>query len=160
MSLFRILLGVPLGMCLVFCSHAEETDHPNAVSVRMIRSDTIDAVLGGKPAKASLIEVTLPPGAESPPHHHPGPVTGYVLEGTLEFQIGDRPLRTLKAGDSFFEPTMILHRVARNPSDKRVCRVLVTMIHPADAKRLTIPAAEVSARHESSVPTNGSKSPR
>ena len=48
-------------------------------------------------------------------------------------------MQTLKAGDTFFEPEMILHQVGRNPDTKNKTRVLATIIHPADAKQLVIP---------------------
>ncbi len=116
----------------------EKPDAP-AVHVKVLRAEKLLGLHDNRVAKASIIEVALDPLASSPPHRHPGPVTGYVLEGTLEFQIGDQPLRTLRRGDTFFEPAMILHRVSRNPDKEKRCRVLVTMIHPADAKRLVIP---------------------
>ena len=122
--------------------HAAEKNAPQ-VQVKVLQANPLKGLHDGKPAKSSLIEVTLDPLASSPPHYHPGPVTGYVLEGTFEFQIGDRALRVLHAGDTFFEPSMILHRVSRNPDKQKRTRVLVTLIHPADAKRLTIPAKEV-----------------
>ena len=37
-------------------------------------------------------------------HLHPGPVFGYIVEGTITFQIEGRPVTVLKAGDAFFEP--------------------------------------------------------
>ncbi len=37
---------------------------------------------------ATSLVLTFPPGDEgSPPHHHSGPVTGYVLEGSFLFQV-------------------------------------------------------------------------
>ena len=59
--------------------------------------------------------IELKPGASAPPHVHPGMVTGYVETGTLEFHLKGEPLKTLKAGDTFFEPPGSHHLVARNP---------------------------------------------
>jgi hypothetical protein len=70
---------------------------------------------------------------------HPGPIFGYVLEGEFEFAVGDEKVRTLKAGDSFYEPAMALHSVSRNPSDKTRTRVLAVLVHLRDAKDLVIP---------------------
>jgi len=131
--------------------HAAEKNAPK-VQVKVLQSSSLKGLHDGKPAKSSLIEVTLEPLASSPPHYHPGPVTGYVLEGTFEFQIGDQSLRVLHAGDTFFESSMILHRVARNPDKQKRTRVLVTMIHPADAKRLTIPARELKPQESTRKP--------
>ena len=62
----------------------------------------------------------------------------YVLEGEYEWAIKDQPAKRLKAGDTFYEPAMCLHRVSRNPG-KTVTRLLVVMLHPRDAKELVIP---------------------
>ena len=47
-------------------------------------------------------------------HSHPGAEVAYVLEGTLEYQIEDKPPVTLKAGDVLFIPAGTVHS-ARNP---------------------------------------------
>jgi quercetin dioxygenase-like cupin family protein len=93
----------------------------------------------GKKSRVTTIEVTLEPGESSPPHRHPGPVFGYVLEGDYEWAIDDQPSRTLKVGDTFYEPTGCLHRVSKNPSGKTRTRVLAVLLHPQDVKDLAIP---------------------
>ena len=108
-------------------------------AVKTLSAVDIDEEVSGKKAKTTTVEVTFAPGAASAPHRHPGPVFGYVLEGELEFAVGDEKVRTLKAGDTFYEPAMVLHRVARNPSDKATTRVLAVVVHPRDAKELVIP---------------------
>jgi quercetin dioxygenase-like cupin family protein len=95
--------------------------------------------LDGKKAKATTVELTLDPGQASAPHRHPGPVFGYVLEGEYEWAIDDQHAKTLKAGDTFYEPTGCLHRVSKNPSDKARARVLAVVLHPSDAKDIAIP---------------------
>jgi quercetin dioxygenase-like cupin family protein len=99
----------------------------------------IDEEVSGKKAKATTFEVTVAPGVAGTPHRHPGPIFGYVLEGELEFAVGDEKVRTLKAGDTFYEPAMALHAVSRNPSNKVKTRVLAVLVHPRDAKELVIP---------------------
>ncbi len=37
-------------------------------------------------------------------HHHPCPVMGYIVSGTIDYQIEGEDLKTLKAGDVFYEP--------------------------------------------------------
>ena len=110
-----------------------------AARVAVLRADVLDGLKTERPMTATLLEVTLAPGAGSPPHRHPGSVSGYVAEGTFEFAVGDGPVKTLGAGDTFFEPTMVLHRVGRNPAADAKTRLIVTMVHPSDAKRLVIP---------------------
>jgi quercetin dioxygenase-like cupin family protein len=98
--------------------------------------------LDGKDAKAMTVEVTIEPGQASHAHRHPGPVFGYVLEGEYEWAINDQAVKKLKAGDTFYEPTMSLHRVSRNPSEKTRTRVLAVVLMPRDAKELAIPEPE------------------
>ena len=108
-------------------------------AVKAISAVDIDEEVSGKKARATTLEVTFAPGVASTPHRHPGPIFGYVLEGELEFAVGDGKVRTLKAGDTFYEPAMALHAVSRNPSDKVKTRVLAVLVHPRDAKELVIP---------------------
>ena len=57
--------------------------------------------------------VELAPGAHFAKHWHPGEEIIYVLEGSLQYQIEDRPPVTLKAGDVLFIPARTVH-AARN----------------------------------------------
>lgn len=114
-------------------------DH-GTVKVKVVSTADVTEKLDGKDVKVSAIEVTMEPGQASPPHRHPGPVFGYVLEGEYEWAINDQPVKTLKVGDTFYEPTMSLHRVSRNAGKTRT-RILATMLHPRDAAMLVIPEA-------------------
>jgi quercetin dioxygenase-like cupin family protein len=95
--------------------------------------------LDGKETRVSVVEVTLEPGQAGKPHRHAGPVIGYVMEGEYEWAIDDQPAKTLKAGDTFYEPTGCLHRVSKNPAAKGNTRVLAVVLHPRDARQITIP---------------------
>lgn len=138
-KLFRTTIYSCCAFWLVVCTAAATMSAEPKVHVKVLRSDELEVLQEGKPTKATMLEVTLDPRAGSPPHRHPGAVSGYVAEGTFEFQVGDGPLQTFKAGDTFFEPAMILHRVGRNPDPEKRARIIVTMVHPADAKQLVIP---------------------
>jgi quercetin dioxygenase-like cupin family protein len=98
----------------------------------------IDEEVSGKTARATTWEVTFAPGVASTPHRHPGPIFGSVLEGELEFAVGDGKVRTLKAGDTFYEPATALHAVSDNTSDRVKTRVLAALVHPRDTKELVI----------------------
>ena len=77
--------------------------------------------------------IELQPGAEAPPHVHPGMVTGYVESGKLEFQLKDGPLLKLKAGDTFFEPAGSHHLVAKNPDPEAKTVVIAFVVNPKGA---------------------------
>ena len=107
--------------------------------VKPIAAWDIVEKLDGKETKVTVVEVTLEPGQAGKPHRHAGPVIGYVLEGEYEWAIDDQPAKTLKAGDTFYEPTGCLHRVSKNPAAKGNTRVLAVVLHPRDARQITIP---------------------
>jgi quercetin dioxygenase-like cupin family protein len=111
------------------------TDH---VTVSQLSQRDIIEKLDGKATRATTVEVTFEPGQKDLPHRHTGPVFGYVLEGEYEHAIDDEPVKTYKAGDTFYEPSGSLHRVARNPSAKTRTRLLAVVLHSRDTKETTV----------------------
>ncbi len=126
-----VVIGVG-GMSL-----AQQTGKGEVKSTQLSRRDIIEK-LDGKDASATMREVTFEPGQNDSPHRHAGPVFGYVLEGEYEHAMDDEPVKTYKAGETFFEPSGSVHRVARNPSDKTKTRLLAVVLHPRDAKNITV----------------------
>jgi quercetin dioxygenase-like cupin family protein len=140
----RILLAVALGMALgagglVLARHSGHEPQHGQGKVTILSERDIQEKLDGKEAQVTTVEVTYEPGEAGRPHRHAGPVFGYVLEGEFEIGLADQPARTLKAGETFYEPGGILHRVSRNPGTKARTRVLAVVVHPRDAKQITIP---------------------
>jgi len=89
------------------------------------------ADLPGREVRISLLD--REPGSSSARHRHPGHHTfGYVIEGTYEFGINGEPSRTLKAGETFYEPPTAVHSTSRNPSTNKRTKILVFMV--ADQK--------------------------
>jgi quercetin dioxygenase-like cupin family protein len=89
------------------------------------------ADLPGREVRISLLD--REPGSSSARHRHPGHHTfGYVIEGTYEFGINGEPSRTLKAGETFYEPPTAVHSTSRNPSPDKRAKILVFMV--ADQK--------------------------
>ena len=120
---------------MTLAQHAEE----GGVKVTRLSQRDITEKVDGKDAQATVEEVTLGPGQEVPPHRHAGPVFGYVLEGEHEHALNDDPVTTYKAGDTFYEPSGCVHRVTRNPSKTAKTRLLAVILHPRDAKEVTVP---------------------
>lgn len=128
-------LGITAAAALAFHDdHGKGTTRVKVLSQREI-VEKVDDVK----AKATTVEVTLEPGQASAPHRHPGPVFGYIIEGEYDWAIDESPVKTLKVGDTFYEPTGCLHRVSKNHSDKTKARVLAVVLHAADAKEIVIP---------------------
>ncbi len=132
------VVGAALGALGMSAVSRAGHEHGKAKVTTLAARDIVEK-LDGKEARATVVEVTLEPGQGSPPHRHAGPVFGYVLEGEYEIGLNDEPAKVLKVGDTFYEPTGGLHRVSRNPSTKGRTRVLAVILHPRDAKELTVP---------------------
>jgi quercetin dioxygenase-like cupin family protein len=98
-------------------------------------------VLDGNQLTATLVEVTYPPGGANPPHRHPCPVIGYVLEGAVRMQLQGQAERVYKAGDSFFETPADVHAVSANASQTEPVRFLAYFVCDR-ATPLTVPAGE------------------
>jgi quercetin dioxygenase-like cupin family protein len=72
----------------------------------LVRQDLLEVPLDGTPAveRSRLTRIDLPPGAPTGAHRHPCDVIGYVLTGTIRFQLEGHPERLLHPGDAFHEP--------------------------------------------------------
>lgn len=77
--------------------------------------------------------IELKPGATDVPHVHTGMITGYIERGSFEFQLKGEPLKTLKAGDTFFEPPGSHHMVARNPDASSNTVIIAFVVNPKGA---------------------------
>jgi quercetin dioxygenase-like cupin family protein len=91
-------------------------------------------------AHAMTIVVEFPPGAPgSPPHRHPGPAFGYVLEGEMLFELEGQPPRVVKAGEAFWEPGGdVIHYSDGNARDDVKLRFTVTMLCQAGQPMLVL----------------------
>lgn len=135
-SLLTLVAGIGVGAAVTF---AADHDHDKSVKVAQLSQRDIVEKLDGKPASATVVEVTFEPGQKNSPHHHTGPVFGYILEGEYEHALDNDPVKKFKAGDTFYEPSGSVHRVARNPSKTAKTRLLAVILHPRDAKEITVP---------------------
>src|SRR5688572_15142669 len=133
-----VVLAACTAVCVVGVTLAQHAGKGH-VKVTQLSQRHIIEKLDGKDASATVKEVTFEPGQEDLSHRHTGPVFGYVLEGEYEHAIDDEPVKTYKAGDTFYEPSGCVHRVARNPSNKSKTRLLAVILHSRDAKEVTLP---------------------
>ena len=116
---------------------AQHTGKGQVKSEQLSQRDIMEK-LDGKDASATVRMVTIGPGQEDTAHRHTGPVFGYVLEGEYEHAMGEEPVKIYKAGETFYEPSGVVHRVARNPNAKTRTRLLAVIVHPRDTKEVTI----------------------
>ncbi|MFI8992946.1 cupin domain-containing protein [Streptomyces sp. NPDC053542] len=81
-------------------------------------------------AHVMTVRIEFPPGDPgTPPHRHPGPAFGYVLEGEMRFELEGEPERIVRAGETFWEPGGdVIHYQDGNGSTETRLRFLVTML--------------------------------
>ena len=90
-----------------------------------VSSDALPHVQG---KRITTMVVEFPPGGISPPHHHGGSVTVYVLSGVIRSQLEGQPAMVYHAGESFFEPPGIVHLLAENMSTTEPARILAVFV--------------------------------
>ncbi|MFI6500641.1 cupin domain-containing protein [Nonomuraea typhae] len=80
-------------------------------------------------AQAVTAVIEYPPGDPgAPPHRHPGPAFGFVLEGEMVLEIEGEPERVVRAGEAFWEPGGdAIHYQDGNNRDDVPLRFTVTM---------------------------------
>jgi quercetin dioxygenase-like cupin family protein len=118
---------------------ASEDKSPIVTELSKIEAPPIPA-----PADAMTVLVTLPPGSPgAPPHRHPGPAFGYVIEGEIRFEVEGEPERVIKAGEAFWEPggDVIHYQDANNLPDAQ-SQLVVVILGAAGQPMLTFVSPE------------------
>jgi quercetin dioxygenase-like cupin family protein len=85
--------------------------------------------------EAEFASVTMVPGPGYAPHHHPGFVLGYVIDGAFRFAIDGQPERVLHAGEAFYEPPGAHHTVSASADPNRSTRILAIIISERKEKK-------------------------
>ena len=75
-----------------------------------------------------MITVEHVPGGSSAIHRHNAHAYGYVLEGSIVFQLKGGKQLTLRRGQSFYEGPDDVHLVDRNASSTKPAKFLVVLI--------------------------------
>jgi quercetin dioxygenase-like cupin family protein len=71
----------------------------------------------GAPARITAAILTLPPGAATGWHTHGVPVFGYILDGELTVDYGDKGNRVYRAGEALLEAIQVAHNGRNTGSD-------------------------------------------
>jgi quercetin dioxygenase-like cupin family protein len=135
-----IVIGVAIGIVRLTVAHSEGKDSENGEHVKVLASYDVKEKLDGKDATVTMVEVTFEPHGAGTSHRHPGPAFVYVVEGTYELGIDDKPTKIYKAGETFQEPSGCLHRVSRNPASSGNTKLIAVVLHPRSAKDILTPA--------------------
>jgi quercetin dioxygenase-like cupin family protein len=88
--------------------------------------------------KMTALEVTYAPGEMDRAHRHPGFVFGYVLDGSIRFQLEGQTTTTYHAGQMFYEFPGSVHRQSGNASTTEPARLLAMIFAPRDQPLTTL----------------------
>ncbi|MHB8381880.1 MAG: cupin domain-containing protein [Candidatus Binataceae bacterium] len=101
------------------------TKSATGVTVTKIYDYPIEELPG---SNGVVVRVDYAPGAASAPHHHPGSVFAYVLDGTIESQVVPGPIVKYGKGQMWYEEPKAFHKVSRNASKSEPASILAFMI--------------------------------
>ena len=127
------------GALAMLAGAAAEAQNQNAQSgpVGVFKHDLPNLTMEGWEVNVSIVD--MPPGRDGSPHHHPGFVLAYVLEGVIVTKISDQPETTYKTGQMFYEPPGSTHQISRNASKTEPAKLLA-MIFAKKGLPLVTPA--------------------
>ena len=106
-------------------------------------------------AHAMTIVVEFPPGDPgTPPHRHPGPAFGYVLDGEMVFELEGAPARVVRAGEAFWEPggDVIHYLDGNNRADAPVRFVVTQLCAPGQPVLTLVDEGELARRRHLRAP--------
>ncbi|MBX4888766.1 cupin domain-containing protein [Rhizobium bangladeshense] len=101
------------------------------------RTDLIKNDIDVPGHEAVQVRVDFAPGVLAPNHSHPGEEVAFVLEGTLEYKLEGREPVTLKAGQSLFIPSGVVHS-AKNVGNGKASELATYIVRKGEA--LVMPA--------------------
>jgi quercetin dioxygenase-like cupin family protein len=118
-------------------ARAQTSPAASADNSAIFDQDLPELTMDGWHVNASVI--MLPPGRVGAPHHHPGFVLVYVLEGEVVTKISGQEERRYSPGQMFYEPPGSTHEVSRNASMTKPAKFLA-MIFAKKGAPLVTPA--------------------
>jgi quercetin dioxygenase-like cupin family protein len=121
----------------------DRSSNNTAEQSRIAFSHTLPT-LDGDHLNATVVEVIYGPNQSSPPHSHPCPVVGYVIQGALRFQVKGEAETIYTAGQSFYEAPNGVHVISANASRRVPVKFLAYFICDHDT-RLSVPPPEIPA---------------
>jgi quercetin dioxygenase-like cupin family protein len=97
-----------------------QSEVPKAAVAGIGRTEVLRHDSGDAGREVVQVRVDFAPDASFPKHIHPGEEIAYVLEGKMEYQLGDQPPVTLKAGEALFIPAGTVHSAKNTGSGHAV----------------------------------------
>jgi quercetin dioxygenase-like cupin family protein len=129
-------------MTTVFVMTASAQDASGGKSKVTLVYDHVLPNVPGKSIRGVLVEYA--PGGSSPAHTHAKSAFIYatVLDGAIQSQVNDGPVKTYQAGESFSELPGDRHAVSRNASSTQPARLLAVFVVDTDETVLTTPVGK------------------
>jgi quercetin dioxygenase-like cupin family protein len=108
------LSALLLCLALTGIANAKSLHIPDKLAPRdsIIRKKILLAQLPARTVSSvDVREINFGPKQKTGRHQHPIPVMGYVVSGTVLFELEGQPAKVLHTGDAFYEPanTTIVH---------------------------------------------------
>jgi quercetin dioxygenase-like cupin family protein len=126
---FKLLLvSVSLSFFCGFAVADDKTSPPPAKPGRVVNTLMTQPFVELPGRVTQILSVEYGPGFEATSHTHPGPLYGYVLEGSYVTEIDSQPMTTYTKGQVFFEPAGGVHRISRNPSSTEPLKLLIFIV--------------------------------
>lgn len=99
--------------------------------------DQVIPNIPGKSLKAVVVEYG--PNGETPAHTHAKSafIFAYVLEGAIESQVNNRPVKTYTSGQSFSENPGDFHAISKNASGDTNAKLLAVFVVDSAETQLT-----------------------
>jgi quercetin dioxygenase-like cupin family protein len=111
--LLLLALATSAGFSVAHIASAEAPVAPQALVPLLSSGQTIVGETlnypSGAPARVTAAILTLPPGAETGWHTHGVPTFGYMLDGELTVDYGEKGKRIYRAGDAVLEAIQVAH---------------------------------------------------
>lgn len=125
---YAFALAFVLSGASLFAAHAEEP---------LRRTDLLKNDIDVSGHEVVQVRVDFAPGALAAKHSHPGEEVAYVVQGVLEYQLEGRQPVTLKAGQSLFIPTGVVHS-AKNVGNGEASELATYIVRKGET--LVVPA--------------------
>lgn len=103
---------------------------------RLLLAATIDD--GKTVTSVQSAQIDFAPAQATGRHRHPIPVVGQVLRGAFQFQVDGEAVRTLTAGDAFYEPANTAILRFDNASDREPASIVAFYLMGKDDHELIL----------------------
>lgn len=116
-----IIVAAAASLVLAGQSPAEETVTPASAEAQPITRIPLQRFEVPDTAYETIIGLAeIAPNVSVGRHTHPGPESGYAIEGSFELLIDGEAPRTIRAGESYLVPANVAHDARTGPDGAKV----------------------------------------